>query len=170
MDGRDDEGDVHPVEKADIRPLIRGNVFANGAGRIKNTCKPKRHVMGTSQIGSEKGVLATGRCRLVGDEAEMLDEVLQNLESSRADSDELDAKAVVFRPANGRQFDLNGTRLGRQQHGELQVIPFGDGHVTCDRSATQGEIVDAAFPTHQIAGERHASTNKKSFKFPLIHI
>lgn len=115
-------------------------------------------------------MLTTGRSRLVGDEAEMLDDVLQDLESSRANSDELNAKAVVFRPANGRQFDLNGTRLGRQQHGELQVIPLGNGHVTCDRSATQREIVDAAFPMHRIAGERHASTSRKSSEFPLLHI
>lgn len=100
----------------------------------------------------------------------MLDKMLQYLEVGRTDSDKLDSEGMVFRPADGRQFDLNGTRLGRQQHGELQVIPFGDGHVTCDRSATQGEIVDAAFPAYRVTGERHVSADRKSLEFPLLHI
>jgi hypothetical protein len=89
----------------------------------------------------------------------MLDDVLQDLESSRANSDELNAKAVVFRPANGRQFDLNGTRLGRQQHGELQVIPL----------ATDTSLAIAAPPSERLSMRPSPCTESpENVTLPLV--
>jgi len=132
----------------------------------------KRSLVGTGQVGSEVRALETGRRSVVGNRAEMLDEMLQYLERARVDTDELHSEAVVFDPSDRGQFDFNGTgtRFSGQQHGELQVVPLGDRHVARNRSTTQRQIVDTAFSAHRVAGERNVSADRKSLKFPLLHI
>jgi len=130
----------------------------------------KRSLVGTGQVGSEVRALETGRRSVVGNRAEMLDDMLQYLERDRVDTDELHSEAVVFGPSDRGQFDFNGMRFSGQQHGELQVVPLGDRHVARNRSTTQRQIVDTAFSAHRVAGERNVSADRKSLKFPLLHI
>jgi hypothetical protein len=114
--------------------------------------------------------LELGRSRLVWDESEAFDIALQYLESGRADADELDAKAVILDPANGCQFDLDGSGLIKQRHGQLQIIPSGDSRIAGDRGAAQREVLDPPISADRVADERHDSIDGKSLELAVLHI
>lgn len=125
-----------------------------------------------SRSGCTRGKpdLEIGRCRLVWDESEAFDIALQCLERGRADADKLDTETVILDPAYRCQFDLDGSRLIRQRHGQLEIIPSGNSGIAGDRGAAQREVADPSISADRVAGERHDPIDGKSLELAFFHI